>query len=155
KSDNVDVQSGDASGSNSASTFTGLAAPFAGLALENNSTATTGDLNNIVAKNIQEGDNRTTVRQTVNSSSGDGIAGQVLGVTGGGKSVVNASNKTTNSDVTSGSADSDNSGSGITGLVSATAVDAGLSDITNASGSNLQEGDNTSRLNQTSDAVTG
>jgi hypothetical protein len=244
KSENVDVTTGDADGSNSASTFTGLAAPFAGLALENNSDANTSDLNNIVAKNIQEGDNRTTVRQSVTSTSGegiagqvigaavgaggsadiaaknettnssvdtgdadgsnsvaaftgllattgtaniglsdingptfgvnvqegdnrfigtqsahtqtgDGIAGQVLGVSGGGHTTLDASNKTTNSDVTTGSGDSDNSGAAFTGLASATAVDVGLSDVNGVNGTNIQEGDNTSRLTQTADSVTG
>jgi hypothetical protein len=240
-SDNVDVQTGNATGTNSANVFTGLAAPFAGLAIANNSDASAQDLNNVVAKNIQEGDNTTNVRQSVNSTSGDGIAGQVigavvnggttditaantttdstvetgdangsnkvsaftglldtttgtvvvgdvnnangtniqegdnrftgsqsahslsgagiagevLGVVSSGNTRVDASNKTTDSDATTGTADSANSGGAFTGLGSAAAIDIGAADINGANGTNVQEGDNTSRLNQTADAVTG
>src|SRR5947209_6664603 len=74
------VSSGDARGSNSAGNFTGL----------NDSGATTvapSDITDAAASNLQDGDNRSTSTQTSNATTGDGVAGEVIGVvTAGGGS---------------------------------------------------------------------
>jgi hypothetical protein len=150
RSDNVDVTTGDAEGHNSANVVTGQVstgdAAFVDDAL-GDPNATASDLNNVMGTNVQDGDNRTTVRQNSNATSGDGVAGQVIGaVVNGGTTDIAASNTTVDSDVTTGDAKADNSLSAFTGLLTATgtsAVGGGFaSDVNNATGTNVQDGNN-------------
>src|SRR5581483_6885043 len=87
-STNSDVQSGDAVGTNSISSFTGLDAETpAG-----------------TVSNFQDGNNRTTVTQTADATSGDGVSGQIIGAVteAGGSASIVASNTSDNNDVRSG-----------------------------------------------------
>jgi hypothetical protein len=161
-SENVDATSGDASGSNTANVVTGLVstddAAFVGDAV-GNSGANTSELNNVVGRNIQEGDNRATVRQNSNAQSGDGVAGQVIGaVVNGGTTDIAAANTTRDSDITTGDAHADNSVSAFVGLLSAgtsTVGDGLTADINNATGTNVQQGDNRFTGTQNARSTTG
>ena len=153
-SENVDATSGDASGTNTANTVTGLVssgssqvadAAFAGLAIADNPNAKTADLNNVVGRNVQQGSNSTIVRQTVNAQTGDAVGGQVIGaVVNGGTTDIVASNRTVDSDITTGDARGSNKTSGFTGLLDTqtSTVGAFATDITGSTGVNVQEGDN-------------
>lgn len=99
RSDNVDIETGFASAANQATAFVGL------VALEN-SDADIGaaDLNVNDAHNAQEGDNAGDFSQTANSSTGDGVAGQVAGVvtSAGGSADLVLASTSVDSDVSSG-----------------------------------------------------
>lgn len=146
-SENTETESGDANASNSSGGFVG----------HNNSSNTNvraQDVNNSTGTNVQEGDNSAEVNQTATAHSGDAISGQAVGASGGGDVTVNASNSTIDSSATTGDANANNSLATFIGLAvgSSTTITA---DITNVTATNVQEGDNTGRFDQTADAVTG
>jgi len=164
-SENVDGTSGDAEGHNTADVVTGLVSTddgsaFVGDAL-GNSNASTSELNNVVGRNIQDGDNRTNVRQNSNVQTGDAVGGQVIGaVVNGGTTDIAAANTTKDSDITTGDAEADNSLAAFTGLL-ATSETAnvgglgGLAQITNAKGTNIQDGNNRFTGSQSAHSQTG
>ena len=85
RSEDVEIDTGDASGNNSAAAFTGLTA--------SSSTTVAADILNLAATNVQEGDNDTEINQDASAASGDGVGGQVIGVVtraGGSADVVAA-----------------------------------------------------------------
>jgi len=151
-STNNDVTTGDADSSNASDTFVGLlAAPAAiGPAATISQTATNAgcflfsgacrlsqtntlvaaisvDSTTAVAANNQTGDNRGTVSQSAPASTGDGVAGQVLGVVSAGAASVDARNTSTDNDVTTGDADASNSSGIFVGLRSTPAATGGTS----------------------------
>jgi hypothetical protein len=70
-------------------------------------TLGTADIENATATNLQEGQNRKTLSQNADASSGDAVAGQVSGVVtaaGGSASLVLAN---TSTDIDSSTGDSD------------------------------------------------
>src|SRR5687768_17993985 len=96
------VESGEASGTNTSRSLVGLASNP-----ETDISVGSADLSFIAvddAGNLQEGDNSQTLNQSANASTGDGVAGQVIGVvTGaGGSASVVAANTTTTSDAQTG-----------------------------------------------------
>src|SRR4029077_6599608 len=95
------VESGDARAGNTSNSFVGLAKS------ENDDllVGSTTDLSFITLNDhatLQDGNNRQTLTQTANATTGDGVAGEVIGVVtaGGGSASVVAANTTSNSDVT-------------------------------------------------------
>jgi hypothetical protein len=156
-SKNSDVTSGNASGSNTSNSFTGL---------NKSDTTQVGaglqDITNSEAVNLQEGDNRTTLSQTANATTGDGVAGQVIGaVTGaGGSTSIVAANTTNDSSVETGDAKSTNSQAAFTGLnetpQTTTVIPLDITNSCNNNGcDNLQQGDNRTTGRQTATSNTG
>jgi len=142
------VSSGDARGSNSAGTFTGLND-------SSTSTVAPSDITDAAASNLQDGDNRSTNTQASNATTGDGVAGEVIGVVtaGGGSASVVAANTTRDTDVSTGDANSSNDLGAFVGLNDSDLLS--VSDITDAAATNLQDGNNRLTGRQSSTAATG
>jgi hypothetical protein len=115
------------------------------------------DVENSTGTNVQEGDNRSSGNQRGSSSSGDAVGGQVTGVVSSGRTSVDATNVSRDSDVSSGEASGSNNANTFTGLNSSedTNIGAGASDVTGVTALNLQEGDNRTTYSQTSSYTTG
>jgi len=152
KSDNVDISTGDARGANSSAAFVGL----------NSSTATAVGgaadiLNNAPVTNLQEGDNRYELNQTLTATSGDGVGGQVIGVvtSGGGSASVVAANTSTNIDISTGDARAFNDAAAFVGLNSSSATGVAADVLNTASATNVQEGDNKLNAGQTATSKSG
>jgi hypothetical protein len=165
RSEDVDVETGDA---DSEATY----AAFVGLNVSTGSPVAfaAGDgIINTQANNILLGEglgpgNESTADQTTSASSGDGVGGQVVGVvtsTGGSADIV-AANTSEDVDAETGDAEAEAAVAAVVGhndAPSALAIAAG-DDIVNASGTNVQLGDNTleavqSATSETGDAVGG
>jgi hypothetical protein len=151
------VETGDARGSNTASNFTGL----------NDTGASTNigggvatDITNVDADNLQDGSNRANNTQTANATSGDGVAGEVIGVVtaGGGSASVVAANTTRDSDVTTGDAEATNDVAAFIGLNDGDSS-LNISDVTNScltdACDNVQNGDNRLSGSQTAASKSG
>lgn len=161
-SDNTDVTSGDAKGTNHASSFTGLN-DSAGLGVDGG--IGTADVSGVgFADNLQDGDNRSTLSQSSNATTGDGVGGQVIGVvtSAGGSASVVAANTTRDSSIETSNAKSNNNGAAFVGLNNDPSEPGGVdaTDVTNACTTapgcdNAQNGGNTVTSNQTSHAATG
>jgi hypothetical protein len=156
RSEDVDVETGDAEGSNSAASFTGLTA--------GSETAIAADIFNLGATNVQEGDNETEVTQAAEASSGDGVGGQVIGVvtSAGGSADIVAANTSEDVDVDTGDAEAFNDAASFVGLATGcTGLQGGCEpefaefDIFNASATNVQEGDNDFSADQSADSASG
>jgi len=152
KSDHVDVQTGDARGTNNSAAFVGL----------NSSTTTAVGsaadlLNASPVTNLQEGDNKYNLNQTLTATSGDGVAGQVIGVvtSGGGSASIVAANTSTNVDIETGDARAFNDAAAFVGLNSSSATGVAADVLNTASATNVQEGDNSLDANQTATSKTG
>src|SRR5205807_6697386 len=79
------------------------------------------------AANTQTGDNRATVSQSAPATSGDGVAGQVIGAVSAGASSIDATNHSTNSSVETGDATSANTADPFVGLrARGTTLDANI-----------------------------
>jgi hypothetical protein len=158
-STNDSVTTGDARGSNDLAAFTGLNETGA------TTTVSAQDITNSClpdsdCDNVQDGNNRTTARQVSSATTGDGVAGQVIGAVAGGATSIDARNTSDNVDVTTGDARSDNSLSSFVGLNESdtTTVGAGAADVTNSCTDfcdNLQSGDNAATYNQSAATKTG
>jgi hypothetical protein len=159
RSDNVDVSTGDATGTNSANVVTGLVSGDDTAFVRDafgDPNATPLQLDAALANN-QQGDNTANVRQSVNVQSGNGIGGQVIGaVVNGGTTDITASNTTTDSDVTTGEATGSNDANAFVGLLA-----VGTTDQTpwvipvQPSVGNVQAGNNRLTESQVADAHTG
>jgi hypothetical protein len=158
KSDHVDISTGDARGENNSDAFVGL----------NSSSGTAvGGAADVInfhsgpVTNLQEGDNRYDLNQTVTATSGDGVGGEVIGVvtSAGGSASVVAANTSTNVDIDTGDARAFNDAAAFVGLNSSTGTTVAnpfAADIVNnASATNVQEGDNKLDANQTATSTTG
>jgi hypothetical protein len=153
RSDDVDIKTGDASGTNNASTFTGLNVSGSSTFVDASDVdLATG------AINAQDGDNSTDLSQTAEASSGDGVGGEVIGVvtSSGGNADVVAANTSKDVDIDTGDADANNDAASFVGLNFSTDNGTAITaDTTAGSGSNVQEGDNDLDGSQTADASTG
>ena len=157
KSDHVDISTGDARGSNSSNAFVGL----------NSSTSTAIGAADILngtkapVTNLQEGDNKYDLNQTLTATSGDGVGGEVIGVvtSAGGSASVVAANTSTNVDISTGDARAFNDAAAFVGLNSSSdtsVANPGASDVLNAaSATNVQEGDNKLSANQSATTKSG
>ena len=159
RSEDVDIETGDATGANDAAQFVGL----------NDSDTVdidTADIDNVAAgANLQEGDNEFDVSQAASAASGDGVGGQVIGVvtSAGGSADIVASNTSEDVDIDTGDAEAYNDVVAFVGLNESDSVDLGTggqtttaADITNsAAGFNVQEGDNDLSGSQEAAAASG
>src|SRR5581483_9692730 len=158
RSDNVDVQSGDARSDNSASAFTGLQEG------EGTTFAVGADVTNSCnggCENLLDGNNTATLNQSAASKTGDGVGGQVIGAvtSAGGSASIVAANTSTNSDITTGDARSTNDFASFVGLNDADTTTVSAGDITGSCStgecSNVQNGSNRLSGNQTATSATG
>ena len=128
----------------------GLAASFGSVAH--------ADVDNEDATNVQEGDNQTDTEQDGNSSSGDAVAGSVVGVVSSGDASVDATNRSEDVEIDTGDATGENNASSFTGLTAGTGTAVGgfdADDIDNDGAVNVLEGDNETDLSQSADVSTG
>jgi len=155
RSDNVDISTGDARGENNSDAFVGLnssSGTFVGAA---------DVLNAGGAVNVQEGDNKYNLSQTVTATSGDGVGGEVIGVvtSAGGSASIVAANTSTDVDIDTGDARAFNDAAAFVGLNASSVtsvVNPFAADVLNAStATNVQEGDNKLNADQSATAATG
>jgi hypothetical protein len=154
-SEDVDINTGDADGTNDAAQFTGLnAASDSNVATGAGSTILNGN-----AVNVQIGDNSQELSQDATATSGDGVGGSVIGVvtSAGGSADVVAANTSTGIDIDTGDADASNDAASFVGLNNSgtETVTAAGSDIANASATNVQIGDNDLGADQSATATSG
>jgi len=158
-STDVDVETGDADAENAALAFGGLAGAVGFGA--GGASATASDIDDVDANNVQEGDNEVSADQSANAASGDGVAGQVLGVVSAGDASIDATNLSEDVDVETGDSDAFNAAAAAAGLFGDIAFGAGgasatASDITDVDGAdNVQEGDNERSVAQDADSASG
>jgi hypothetical protein len=111
------------------------------------------------ATNFQDGDNRLTGSQIASSATGDGAAGQVVGAVSGGATSIDATNRSIDSSVESGDADTSNSSAASVGLEASQATfsfaSPKIGDVSGVSANNVQDGDNAKHFAQSASAVTG
>jgi len=166
-----DVTTGDADTSNDLAAFVGqnisdCSAFSAGPATCAAGSLSAADITNGNAVNAQDGNNRFTAGQTAAAATGDGVAGQVLGVVSAGAASVDARNATTDSSVDTGDADSANTATAFVGqdvtTVTSVSLPAGgqTGDINGVAGqgglpNNLQDGNNNKTLSQSANATSG
>ncbi len=138
-SEDVDVETGDASATNSATVFAGLLASAETTVLfasqecgnfdQTGDTGTIAPIGNTIncidnfnanAINTQDGDNSSDLTQASDATSGDGVGGQVIGVVSPGNTTIDATNSSEDLDIETGNATSANNADVFAGL-SATA----------------------------------
>lgn len=151
-----DVTSGDATGDNNARTFTGLNTS------DEINVGNAADVTNANATNLQDGNNRTSFNQTASYTTGDGVAGQVIGAVtaAGGSTSIVAANTSTDVSVTTGDAQGDsNNLAAFTGLNFSDTITVGVADVEGSCNfggcNNVQDGNNATRARQSSTASTG
>ncbi len=155
RSENVDIETGDARGENNSDAFVGL--NFS----SDTHVGAADVLNAGGVTNLQEGDNKYDLDQTVTSTSGDGVGGEVIGVvtSAGGSASVVAANTSTDVDIDTGDARAFNDAAAFVGLNSSSdtsVVNPFAADVLNAStATNVQEGDNKLDANQTATSSSG
>jgi hypothetical protein len=157
-SDGTSTESGDASAHNSGTAQVGLAGGSSqqdGSNSADQSGADGADIVNNQATNVQEGDNELDASQDATATSGSTIGGQVIGAVSDGALTVDATNSSTDVDLSSGDADASNNFAAFVGLSGASATSLGADDILNNQATNVQSGDNSSDLFQNTDASTG
>jgi hypothetical protein len=129
------------------------------------------DIVNGQATNVQEGDNDNETNQDGRSSSGDAVAGQVVGVVSSGDTSLDATNLSHDVDAESGDAEGANTARSVTGTDSSSSGcppaatgraraqacpgGAEAADITNLIAVLVHLGDNTTSLDQSADVSTG
>jgi hypothetical protein len=145
-SEDVDIETGDASADNDAAAFVGLNA--------SGTVATVADIDNASATHVQEGDNDFSADQSAEAASGDGVAGQVLGLVTSGDTSVDATNSSEDVDIETGDGDAVNSVSAYVGLTAGTSTNV-TADILNLAATNVQEGDNSKSVAQAANASSG
>ena len=138
-SDDNSVETGDATAPNSVLAFVGLDASASSVALSAPAPLAS-------VSNTQTGNNRFTVTDVASATSGNGIAGQIVGVVSAGTSSVDARNNSTGNDVASSDALATNESDVQVGLAAA---------AVGSTGSNLQVGNNRKTTDQAADATTG
>ena len=153
-SEDVDVETGDATGTNDAASFVGMTAGSSTVL-----SAAGDDIINGNAANVFVGDNSYDLAQDATATTGDGVGGQVIGVvtSAGGSADVVAANTSEGVDIETGDADASNDAAAFVGL-NATGT-AGLfaagDDILNASATNVQVGDNELSASQDATSASG
>jgi hypothetical protein len=145
-SEDVEIDTGESAADNDAAAFVGLNA--------SGTVTTAADIANATATNVQEGDNEFEANQSAESQSGDGVAGQVLGIVSSGDASIDATSSTEDAEIETGESSADNSASAFIGLTAGTDT-AVLADIANFGAVNVQEGDNEKAVTQAADAASG
>lgn len=136
------------------------AALFVGLAFVDNDLTVAADVEANTVDNQQDGDNSVTGRQSAVASSGDGVAGEVLGVVSAGDASVDARNRTEDVEVTTGNVEVENEASLFVGLLHVPPfglqIPGGeLQDASAGTAVNQQDGDNSQEFEQIHDGVSG
>ncbi len=151
RSEDVDVETGDADASNDSASFVGLTAG------STTAVSAADDILNASAANVLAGDNDNQLSQDATATSGDGVGGQVIGVvtSAGGSADVVAANTSEDVDIETGDADADNDAAAFVGLNATGTAGLAADDIVNASATNVQEGDNELSADQDADAASG
>lgn len=142
----VRVKTGDATGSNDLSGIVGHTTSIG-------TSVGSADIVNASGNNVHEGDNEFEFGQTVDATTGDAVAGQIIGVSAGGDAEVIADNTLRRVDVDTGDAEANNDASTLTGQ--ATAAFVVVAGIINPTGNNIQEGNNSLDGGQNADVHTG
>jgi hypothetical protein len=138
-SDDVDLETGDATSDQSGASFAGLNSS----ATDTVVVAAGQTVGNVNAVNAILGDNRSSVSQTSTATTGDAVGGQILGVVSAGDTSVDLTNSSTDVDVETGDADTDADFAGFAGLNASTGspvVVAAGNDVTNVVAKNIQLG---------------
>ena len=149
ESEDVDAETGHADATNDATLFVGLASAASDVDIDIDDITDADD-----GSNVQEGDNELSGRQTADATTGDAVAGMVLGVVAGGDVTADATNSSEDSDTETGDSTADNTAFAFIGL-SAARGDIELNEIDDSDGENVQEGDNEFSFGQTADANSG
>ena len=102
-----EAETGDAQGHNSVSTVVGLINSGCGAAITVD-ICPAADVTNVLGTNVQEGDNVAETVQAATVASGDGVAGQVVGLVASGTADLVMANGTESSDIETGDADFNN-----------------------------------------------
>jgi hypothetical protein len=115
-SEDVDVTTGDADSTNSFAAFVGL--------ITGDDAAIASDILSGAASNLQEGDNDADVAQESTATTGDGVAGQILGATTAGTASITLANTSDDTDADTGDSSQDSSSALFTGLVASDVIEA-------------------------------
>lgn len=158
-SKDVDVETGAADASNENATFVGLALDDGPIEI---GPGVAADVSNVSGNdvNVQDGDNSQNISQSAEAATGDGVAGQVLGIVSAGDASLDARNRSEDIALETGSATASNAAAAIVGLSQTTSdenIDVAISDISDVEigEGNIQEGDNEQTLDQVADASSG
>ncbi|MEX2539234.1 MAG: hypothetical protein WD646_11370 [Actinomycetota bacterium] len=183
-SEDVDISSGDAASTNDSEAFVGLLTRGVDVTITqiNDATFVDSDFNTVTqsntftlladgAANTQDGDNELEVAQSAQAVSGDGVGGQVIGVVSAGGASVDATNRSSDVDVSTGDSASTNDSGAFVGLLTegasgeitqsnvATFDDSDNNTVTQSNttdiGANTQDGDNELDVAQSAQAVSG
>ncbi len=151
RSEDVDVETGDAEGTNDAASFVGLTA---GTTTALNAAE---DIINGNAANVFVGDNEYELAQDATATSGDGVGGQVIGVvtSAGGSADVVAANTWVEVYIETGDGDGLNDAAAFVGLNATGTAGLAADDILNASATNVQVGDNELEASQAALSASG
>ena len=148
-SEDIDIDTGDSEAENAS-------AAFVGLSTGSETSVETNDIDDASsATNVQDGDNDFTAEQEATSASGDGVAGQLLGILSNGDTSVDATNRSTDVDIDTGDAESENATAAFIGLSVTTATSIDTESIDGATATNVQNGDNSGAAEQIADASSG
>ncbi len=112
RSEDVEVESGDATADNNFAAFVGLSAG-------SETAIDAADIFNSGATNVQEGDNDADVSQDSDAATGDAVGGQVFGAVSSGAADVVLANTSEDADATSGDSDQSSDSDVFTGLAAA------------------------------------
>ncbi len=150
RSEDVEVETGDAEGSNTAASFVGLTGGTT------TALSAADDILNGNATNVLEGDNEYELNQDATATTGDGVGGQVIGVvtSAGGSADVVAANTSEDVEIETGDSEATNDAAAFVGL-NATGTAGLAADIVNASATNVQEGDNELEAEQAALSASG
>ncbi|MEX0873318.1 MAG: hypothetical protein WD646_13355 [Actinomycetota bacterium] len=155
-SEDVDIDTGDADADNDIVPFVGQLADNAVIVQV---VAGEGVISGDTAANLQTGDNELDADQAATATTGDGVGGQVLGIVSAGEASVDATNSSTDVDIDTGDADADNFLDTFVGQLSEAAVIEQLiegdAEITGDTAANIMDGDITSDVAQSANAVSG
>jgi hypothetical protein len=145
------VETGDTTANNDAANFTGQNTGDAAVSA--------ADVNVFTAVNAQEGDNSSDVAQAAEATSGDGVAGSVIGVvtSAGGSADVVAANTSEDVDIETGDGNAANDLESFVGQqVGDTLVgDAVVADVIALTAVNAQDGDNDLGADQSATGSSG
>lgn len=111
------------------------------------------DVSSARGGNVQEGDNESDSDQRGEAESGDVVNGQVVGIVSSGDAEVDARNRSVNVDARSGDASGANDVSAFVGQDVSQGL--GISDLSEVTARNIQEGDNEFRSGQMAQASSG
>ncbi len=143
-SQDIDVDTGDGTADNALQTIVGQ---------DTANNVFVGDVFG-AATNAQDGDNDLSSDQSASSGSGDGVGGLVVGIVSAGETSIDATNRSEDVDISTGDTTSDNEVASVTGQ-----NDSGqtiiATDVTDAEGSNAQDGDNSTDIGQAAEATSG